>query len=146
MSSVSTPTTSKARAVDYVYFAAVGAYLTAAMLALLVTGRLDPGVTFRKVVAAAFRKRTSGTLAGIKAERGSCYVAAMPIGPISDAEGRSRIRLFEDGKELGPGHANHEEIRGSGGGRFSHWRTNLYFSASDNSDPRTNGRTYTFSE
>jgi hypothetical protein len=28
-------------------------------------------------------------------------------------------------------------------GRFSHWGDGLHFSASDNSDPRTNGRSYT---
>ena len=38
----------------------------------------------------------------------------------------------------------HADIRSLGGGRFSHWGNNLFFSASDNTDPRTNGRTYTY--
>jgi hypothetical protein len=47
-----------------------------------------------------------------------------------------------DGQLLGPPHASHEEIRRSGGGRYSHWEGRLYFSSSDGSDPRTNGRRY----
>ena len=56
----------------------------------------------------------------------------------------STLRLFENGKELGPAHAAHVDIRAKGGGQFSHWNTTLYFSASDNSDPRTNGREYKY--
>lgn len=37
----------------------------------------------------------------------------------------------------------HAEIREIGGGRFSHWGPTLYFSSTDGSDPRTNGRRYT---
>ncbi|MBR0713079.1 hypothetical protein [Bradyrhizobium liaoningense] len=37
----------------------------------------------------------------------------------------------------------HADIRTQAGGRFSHWDGILIFSASDGSDPRTNGRTYT---
>ncbi|WP_212023224.1 hypothetical protein [Bradyrhizobium tropiciagri] len=36
----------------------------------------------------------------------------------------------------------HAEIMEKGSGRLSHWANTLYFSASDNSDPRTNARTY----
>ncbi len=37
----------------------------------------------------------------------------------------------------------HADIRTQGQGRYSHWtRNGLYLSASDNSDPRTNGRKY----
>jgi hypothetical protein len=61
-----------------------------------------------------------------------------------EAPERSPLRLFEDGIELGPAHAPHDDIRTTGGGAFSHWGNTLYFSASDNSDPATNGRTYTF--
>ena len=56
----------------------------------------------------------------------------------------SMLRIFENGKELGPGHSSHSEIRSIGRGRFSHWLSNLYFSSSDNTDPKTNGRTYTY--
>lgn len=63
---------------------------------------------------------------------------------ITSSEDVSTLRIFEDGVELGPAHSLHRDIRELGEGRFSHWHTNLYFSASDNTDPRTNGRTYQY--
>jgi SAM-dependent methyltransferase len=75
----------------------------------------------------------------------SCYVCALePIEPWDD-EGHpvaSVIHLYEDGLELGPPHASHDEIGRFGGGRFSHWKGTLFFSSSDGSDPRVNGRRY----
>ena len=50
--------------------------------------------------------------------------------------------VLEDGHPLGPAHSQHAEIRAEGAGRFSFWSGALYFSSSDNSDPRTNGRAY----
>jgi hypothetical protein len=55
---------------------------------------------------------------------------------------RSSSRLFEGGRGLGPAHAARIGVATVGKGRFSHWTTAVYFSASDNSDPRTNGRVY----
>ncbi len=57
--------------------------------------------------------------------------------------GLSRLVLREDGRPLGPAHVLHQEIRDLGGGRYSHWGAMVHFSASDNSDPRRNGRSYT---
>jgi glucan phosphoethanolaminetransferase (alkaline phosphatase superfamily) len=57
----------------------------------------------------------------------------------------SNLSAFEDGKLLGPPHEPHETIRNKGLGAFSHWHGMLVFSTSDNSDPRTNGRTYKIS-
>ena len=54
----------------------------------------------------------------------------------------SALRLFEDGRPLGPPHSSHDLIRRKGGGYFSHWHDQLYFSTSDGSDPRVNGRIY----
>lgn len=51
-------------------------------------------------------------------------------------------RLLEDGRELGPGDALHDDIRQHGAGRFSLWDGWLYLSTSDNSDPLRNGRRY----
>jgi len=51
--------------------------------------------------------------------------------------------LYEDQYRLPIGHAGHLEIINFGNGRYSHWSDKLYFSTSDNSDPNTNGRTYT---
>jgi len=59
-----------------------------------------------------------------------------------DNNGRSLSRLFEDDVELGPRGAAHSSIRSAGAGAFSHWGETLYFSTSDGSDPRSNGRTY----
>ena len=58
---------------------------------------------------------------------------------------KSKLVLYEDGKPLGPPHSLHDDIRTKGGGRYSHWQANIYFSASDNSDPNKNGRKYAFS-
>lgn len=55
---------------------------------------------------------------------------------------RSKYLLFEDSKQLGPAHSAHEQIRSHGLGAYSHWRNLLYFSTSDNTDPRRNGRVY----
>lgn len=58
---------------------------------------------------------------------------------------RSDLQIYEDGVPLGPAHTQHGEISSLGSGRYSHWFTGrmiIMFSASDNSDPRTNGRVY----
>jgi 2-polyprenyl-6-hydroxyphenyl methylase/3-demethylubiquinone-9 3-methyltransferase len=54
----------------------------------------------------------------------------------------SSVFLFEDDRQLGPPHAVHGDISKYGGGRFSHWGASVYFSSSDGTDPRTNGRSY----
>jgi hypothetical protein len=54
----------------------------------------------------------------------------------------SDLRLFEDGKELGPAHTMVTTIKSAGRGVFSHWGHQIYFSASDGTSPKTNGRTY----
>lgn len=56
---------------------------------------------------------------------------------------RSRLRLVENGRELGPAHAVHDAIRDTGNGGYSFWNKEIYFSTSDGSDPNSNGRTYT---
>jgi FkbM family methyltransferase len=76
---------------------------------------------------------------------GRCWrwpAVGMPPGDTAGAADALTI-VLEDGRVLGPGHALHEDIRLLGGGRFSHWESQLYFSTSDNSDPNTNGRRYT---
>jgi hypothetical protein len=81
----------------------------------------------------------------IRPEEGFCFIASMDFGEEGDkfTGNRSMLVLFEDGKPLGPPRSVHADIRRNGGGRYSHWtRESLYFSASDNTDPRTNGRRY----
>jgi hypothetical protein len=56
---------------------------------------------------------------------------------------RSPVVIYENGKPLGPAHSSYFDIREHGMGRFAHWRNQgIVFTASDNSDPNTNGRTY----
>lgn len=58
--------------------------------------------------------------------------------------------ILEDNKILGPIYSHHGMITRFGRGRVSVWHDpaigdiSLFFSSSDNTDPRTNGRTYTF--
>ncbi len=78
-------------------------------------------------------------------EQGFCYTVSMDFGEEGDkfSNNSSQLMVFEDGKQLGPPQALHRDIREKGEGRYSHWtREGLYMSASDNTDPRTNGRTY----
>ena len=77
-------------------------------------------------------------------EQGNAFVVDMPVKLPSDETNfqASRIELYEQGAPLGPPHTAHTVIRNQGSGGFSHWRDQLYFSASDNSDPNTNRRAY----
>lgn len=65
-------------------------------------------------------------------------------GDTTKAPKASNLKLYEDGVALGPPHSQHSDIRQLGRGRYSHWGDTLYFSASDNSDPTTNKRHYTY--
>lgn len=86
-------------------------------------------------------------LIGLKSDSGYAYKLGynLPQSGDSNAEPRvSTLRLFENGIELGPAHSVHADIRNYGLGQFSHWGTELFFSTSDNSNPLTNGRKYTY--
>jgi hypothetical protein len=71
-----------------------------------------------------------------------------PAAKLEDAdsaenEEQSTVQLYEDGHPLGPAHSNHTEVAQIGEGRYSHWAgQTIVFSASDNTDPNTNGRRY----
>jgi MoaA/NifB/PqqE/SkfB family radical SAM enzyme len=65
-------------------------------------------------------------------------------GDHDEAPFASRLCLYENDVRLTTAHHVHSSIRLGGGGRYSHWRNALYFSASDDSDPNRNGRTYSF--
>ncbi|MBL8680185.1 MAG: hypothetical protein JNK05_13500 [Myxococcales bacterium] len=90
-----------------------------------------------------------GTLEVARAARetGSAFILPMDFGLVGDTPTnptRSTVSILEDGVALGPAHSAHATIRATGRGTFSHWGNSLYFSASDNSDPRSNGRRYTW--
>ena len=124
---------------------AVSCYLVAAGLWLIVTRQVPaPGIP--KMLSSLFRRRYRSPLAHIAPERDHCWLAPLPKHLPSDAESGSKLVLFEDDSPLGPAHAPHEEIRRLGAGRFSHWGAQLYFSTSDNTDPRRNGRRYRVEE
>lgn len=50
--------------------------------------------------------------------------------------------LFEEDLEIGPGNTDHATIRIEGNGTYSFFGRKLWFSASDNSNPRTSGKIY----
>lgn len=54
----------------------------------------------------------------------------------------SPLLLFEDDTLLGPAHCAHVDVMKHGLGRYSHWKSTLVFSSSDNSDPNENARQY----
>lgn len=79
-------------------------------------------------------------------ETGLAYTSSVPfLEPFSDGTGieRSSIALFEESAPLVP-HQPHAAIREQGGGRYSLWGPSLYFSSTDGSDPRSNGRRYRY--
>lgn len=131
---------------DAAAFAAVSLYLFFALAFLIVTRRLPRQLSIRKLCAQAMRRKASGQLTQIEHQSGHCFVAALNAQLMSDADGFSRVVVCENGKPLPRPHALHDEIRMTGGGSYSHWSNHIFFSTSDNSDPRDNGRQYTFSE
>jgi len=141
------------RVLDFLSFAAVSAYLSLVLAFLLLSGRLKPGFSLKSAFLSALagarrRRRPLGRrrLTRMVAEQGHCFVSALPWGLVSDEQGRSRLKLYEDGQPLGPAHSLHETVRLQGGGAFSHWGNSIYFSTSDNRDPSTSGRGYEIAE
>ncbi len=105
-------------------------------------------------LTAAQAQPTEGLIdpAAVASEQGLCYTVRLQTLWKPDTPETARascLRLFEGDEELGPAHSMHQTIRDAGGGAYSHWsgtpggeQVVLYFSASDNTDPRTNGRRY----
>jgi len=84
---------------------------------------------------------------GLRREEGHAWIVPLPesvAARVTSATGAApdAAALFEDGRELGPGEALHDDIRRLGAGRYSVWGDTLYFSTGDNSDPERNGRRY----
>ena len=126
---------------------AVSAYLAFVGCFLVLAGRIRVSPRgFARRVLAALRPPFKGDLVELTHERGNCYVAPLGRKLISDSNGRSRLKLFENGQELPFPHSSHDEIRELGAGRYSHWGDAVFFSSSDNSDPAKNGRRYSVRE
>jgi glycosyltransferase involved in cell wall biosynthesis len=133
--------------IDKLYCRVIGLFLPI-MRNLKLSARM-PRLTILSVLKrlrVVLNKRIVGVLTDIKPEQGCCYTAKIPGWIVSDVNGSSSLRLLENGNPLTLPHSTHSDIRKLGGGRFSHWFDHVYFSTSDNSDPRTNGKRYSFSE
>ncbi len=91
---------------------------------------------------------TCGTVDASQLQPQSGFAYLLPQfadgGDSSGAAAVSRVVVYENNVVLGPAHSPHELIRTTGKGAYSHWRTSLYLSTSDNSDPRNNGRRYSY--
>ena len=79
---------------------------------------------------------------GLNHEGGQAYGAMIGSPRWSSISGSSPAVVLESGVPLGPGNTSHDDIRRAGGGRYSFGEGKIYLSASDNSDPRVNGRPY----
>jgi len=85
----------------------------------------------------------------IRHEIGYCWQISLPLnvsaGSTPEKPFQSQSFVCEDDIKLrGPSNSYHDDIRRFGCGMFSHWGKELYFSSSDNTDPKKNGRSYTF--
>lgn len=80
----------------------------------------------------------------IKHHGGFCYYYEVSTNHLGDVSGLpSPYVLNENGKFLQSGHSDLQSIIDQGMGKYLHITSNkLYFSTSDNSDPRTNNRVY----
>lgn len=118
---------------------------------------LIAAVVFHAIAAylITYTSRVTETInpAAIRPEIGSAYIVSLDIHsgwPYVVEEdstlepSRSHLILFEDKRALGPAHTLHDQIRSAGAGRYSHWGSTIIFATSDDSDPRTNGRRYSF--
>ena len=79
-------------------------------------------------------------------ESGKAFTTSVPfLLDHADSSGveRSTVMIFEESTLLSPHHA-HDTVRTIGGGRYSLWNENLYFSSTDDSDPRSNRRRYRY--
>jgi hypothetical protein len=134
-------------AADFLRFAVVAVYLTCVMAWLLVSRQIRPNFSVRRTLRALLvRRRRPMPLANIIHDAGHCYRAAVEPALLSDADSISRVQVYENGVALPRAHSDHDTIRRHGRGCYSHWNGSVYFSTSDNSDPRSNGRCYVYQE
>jgi hypothetical protein len=75
------------------------------------------------------------------------YIAvAAPFEELADTGDnptRSPMLVCENNRLLGPAHSPSADITKRGAGRFTHWKgIGFIFSASDDTDPNVNGRSY----
>jgi len=114
----------------YIKIALLVIWLFSLGLALLLT--IQPYPFFWKTVSLASQSVQIG--------KQGAHIYVISPGKYEEA---SSAKLFEDGKAMGPENALRIDIGAAGGGRYCFEKGRLFFSSSDNSDPRINGRIYT---
>lgn len=124
----------------------VSAYLIFAYLVLRLRGRLKPQFSLLCSLGNPFKRKYSARLCDIHCDEGFCFTSVVPEQLISDRDGISKLQIYEDGYPLLSKGAPHDKVRAVGRGSFSHWGGFVYFSSSDNTDPRVNGRIYSVRE
>lgn len=112
-----------------------------AALHFVAGGLLSVTPDFKSAIASSNLTLDSGKAYVTNIKIGRWQLYAMPTDD-NGAPTKSDLKLFEDGRPLGPAHSLHADIRAKGDGRYSHWQNAIIFSSSDGSDPRTNGRSY----
>jgi MoaA/NifB/PqqE/SkfB family radical SAM enzyme len=76
-------------------------------------------------------------------ETGHCFTSILSQKFLDAVAATDEVaELHENGAPLPHSDAVHDDIRQLGEGRYSLWGNTLYFSSTDNSDARTNGRDY----
>jgi hypothetical protein len=71
-----------------------------------------------------------------------CFLAPIPARLLAVLKREMKLTIQENGKDLGPADSPHQQIRDRGGGAYSVWDREIYFSSSDRSDCNSNGRRY----
>lgn len=99
------------------------------------------GVPFNERVAPVSITNGTGLAFSASLPRNAYFVPRADVRYQGSLSG-SDMRLFENGHALGPAHSERADIEALGRGRYLYSTDGLYFSSSDGSDPRTNGRTY----
>ena len=96
---------------------------------------------FRDVELIEFRI----SAASLRHEIGNCYIydfKTVAFKLFARLLVNTDYSFYENGKRLPFYQSLHASIREEGSGRYSIWYDVIYFSSSDNSDPRYNGNTY----
>ncbi len=79
----------------------------------------------------------------IRPDQGNAFAADLRAPWPLEIRADSLVGVLEDGRPLGPPHVARDVTATRGGGAYSQSPEAIHFSTSDNSDPRTNGRSYT---
>ncbi len=112
------------------------------------------GMTMKATVSTAACTKVNLSVSSLISDGGYSYrlnkvIPGTPADNVN-SKTRSKLRLFENGVEMGPAHSQHSDIRTLGKGRFSHWSAangsseSVRFSATNNTNPKTNGKTYAY--